>query len=317
MHRRLNFFQHSAIKKRLRGALCRSIYFLKSLLLAFLLLTCHNGYASSGQKENISRGQYLFNASGCAGCHTDVKNKGRLLAGGRALDTPFGRYFAPNITPDKTYGIGRWGKKDFIRALRQGVSPEGSHYFPVFPYTSFTKMTDRDILDLRAYIFSLEPIAKPNIPHQIDFSFMFRKLIYIWKILFFDEGTFKLKSGETDEWNRGAYLTEALVHCGECHTPRNLLGAADRSKTMAGTSEGPNGDSVPNITPDLKTGIGNWSQKEVAEVLKLGILPDGDFVGGAMTEVIDNTANLTDSDLHAIAKYLSSLPAIKNKVTVK
>jgi len=259
----------------------------------------------------------LFNASGCAGCHTDVKNKGRLLAGGRALDTPFGRYFGPNITPDKTYGIGRWGKKDFIRALRKGVSPEGHHYFPVFPYTSFTKMTDRDILDLRAYIFSLEPIAKPNIPHQINFPFMFRKLIYIWKILFFDEGTFKLKSGETDEWNRGAYLTEALVHCGECHTPRNLLGAADRSKTMAGTSEGPNGDSVPNITPDLKTGIGNWSQKEVVEVLKLGILPDGDFVGGAMTEVTDNTANLTDSDLHAIAKYLSSLPAIKNKVTVK
>ena len=233
------------------------------------------------------------------------------------LDTPFGRYFGPNITSDKTYGIGRWGKKDFIRALRKGVSPEGRHYFPVFPYTSFTKMTDRDILDLRAYIFSLEPIAKPNIPHQINFPFMFRELIYIWKILFFDEGTFKLKSGETDEWNRGAYLTEALVHCGECHTPRNLLGAADRSKTMAGTFEGPNGDSVPNITPDLKTGIGNWSQKEVVEVLKLGILPDGDFVGGAMTEVTDNTANLTDSDLHAIAKYLSSLPAIKNKVTVK
>ena len=146
---------------------------------------------------------------------------------------------------------------------------------------------------------------------------MFRKLIYIWKILFFDEGTFKLKSSETDEWNRGAYLTEALVHCGECHTPRNFLGAADRSKTMAGTSEGPNGDSVPNITPDLKTGIGNWSQMEVVEVLKLGILPDGDFVGGAMTEVTDNTAKLTDPDLHAIAEYLSSLPAIKNKVTVK
>ena len=317
MHIRLNFFKHSAIKKRSRVTLWRPIYFLKSLLLAFLFLTCHNGYASSEQKENLSRGQYLFNAAGCAGCHTDVKNKGRLLAGGRALDTPFGRYFGPNITPDKTYGIGRWGKKDFIRALRKGVSPEGSHYFPVFPYTSFTKMTDRDILDLRAYIFSLEPIAKPNIPHQINFPFMFRKLIYIWKFLFFDEGTFKLKSGETDEWNRGAYLTEAIVHCGECHTPRNLLGAADRSKTMAGTSEGPNGDSVPNITPDLKTGIGNWSQKEVVEVLKIGILPDGDFVGGAMTEVTDNTANLTDSDLHAIAKYLSSLPAIKNKMTVK
>ena len=146
---------------------------------------------------------------------------------------------------------------------------------------------------------------------------MFRELIYIWKILFFDEGTFKLKPSETDGWNRGAYLTEALVHCGECHTPRNLLGARDRSKTMAGTLEGPNGDSVPNITPDLTTGIGNWSQKEVVEVLKLGILPDGDFVGGAMTEVTDNTAKLTDADLHAIAVYLSSLPAIKNKVTVK
>ena len=141
--------------------------------------------------------------------------------------------------------------------------------------------------------------------------------IYFWKLLFFYEGPFKRNLEEPDEWNRGAYLSEALVHCGECHTPRNFLGALKRNKSMAGTQGGPDGHSVPNITPDLETGIGNWSQKAIVEALKFGILPNGDFVGGAMSEVSDNTANLTDFDLLAIAKYLSSLPAVKNKVTVK
>ena len=317
MLKHLNLIRHNAAKLLELVPLYSFIYFFKNLLLALLILTCLGGHAISRQKEDVSRGEYLFNAAGCAGCHTDVKNKGQLLAGGRALNTPFGMFFGPNITPDKTYGIGRWTEKNFIRALRKGVSPEGDHYFPVFPYTSFTKMTDGDILDLRAYIFSLKPVAKPNIPHKINFPFRYRKLIYLWKLLFFDEGVFKINSGETDQWNRGAYLTEGVVHCGECHTPRNFLGAANRSRAMSGTSDGPDGDSVPNITPDLESGIGSWSQKEVVDVLKIGILPDGDFVGGAMTEVTDNLAKFSDSDFLAVAKYLSSIPAIRNKVTAK
>jgi mono/diheme cytochrome c family protein len=289
------------------------IYFLSALI----LLSGQSSQAASIQQVDITRGQYIFKASGCAGCHTDVKNKGPFIAGGRALVTPFGTFFGPNITPDKTYGIGKWSEKDFFQALRKGISPDGSHYFPVFPYTSFTKMTESDMRDLRAYIFSLDPVAKPNIPHQIKVPFQIRQSIYFWKLLFFYEGPFKQNLNETDEWNRGAYLSESLAHCGECHTPRNFLGALNRKKSMAGTSNGPDGRSVPNITPDLATGIGKWSQKEIVEMLKFGILPNGDFVGGAMSEVTDNMANLTDFDLQAIANYISSLPVIKNKVTSK
>jgi len=282
-----------------------------------LTLVCNTVQAASKKNPNVTHGKYLFLATGCAGCHTDIKNKGPLLAGGRALDTPFGTFFGPNITPDKTYGIGAWSEEDFFQALRTGVSPRGSHYFPVFPYTSFTKMTDQDILDLRAYIITLPPIAKPNIPHEIKLPFNFRKFVYFWKLLFFDEGSFEANLNETAEWNRGAYIVEALTHCGECHTPRNFLGARIKSKTLAGTNRGPDGNSVPNITPDLNSGIGNWSHQEIIEVLKLGILPDGDFVGGTMAEVSNNTTNMTEADLLAVAKYLSSLPKVKNKVTVK
>ena len=239
------------------------------------------------------------------------------MAGGRAINTPFGIFFGPNITPDKTYGIGTWSEKEFVRALRNGVSPNGNHYFPVFPYTSYTKMTITDMLNLRAYIFSLPPIAKPSLPHQLKFPFNFREIVFFWKFMFFDKGPFEPKLDETEEWNRGAYIAEALTHCGECHTPRNFLGAQIQNKALAGTNKGPDGNSVPNITPDIQDGIGNWSQNEIIEVLKFGILPDGDFVGGTMAEVSNNMTNMTDADLLAVAKYVSSVPIIKNKVTVK
>ena len=273
--------------------------------------------ANSNHTSSLISGKYIFFAAGCAGCHTDIKNKGALLAGGRAIKTPFGTFYGPNITPDKTFGIGAWSEKDFIRALRRGVSPDGEHYFPVFPYTSFTKMNDSDILNLRAYIFSLPSIAKPNIPHELNFPYNIREFVYFWKFLFFDKGSFQPNAEQTEEWNRGAYITEALAHCGECHTPRNFLGAQIQDKALAGTNNGPEGNSIPNITPDLDSGIGNWSQTELVDVLKFGMLPDGDFVGGTMSEVSVNMANLTEADLLAIAKYVSSIPAIKNKVTVE
>ena len=254
-------------------------------------------------------------AAGCVGCHTDVKNKGPLLAGGRKLKTPFGTFFGPNITPDEIYGIGKWSDEDFIRALRKGAAPNGNHYFPVFPYTSFTKMTIKDMQALKSYIFSLPPVAKLNIPHAISFPFYFRFSIALWKIFFFHEGPLRRSTKQTKEWNRGAYLTQALVHCGECHSPRNFLGAVDQRRFMAGNRDGPDGDSVPNITPDPESGIGKWSHKDIVDALQLGILPNGDFVGSAMTEVSENLANLTDADLSAIATYIKSLPAIQNKVT--
>ena len=269
------------------------------------------------QADAITRGQYVFTASGCAGCHTDIKNKGPFLAGGRAIKTPFGIFYGPNITPDTTHGIGNWNDEDFIRALRHGVAPDGSHYFPVFPYTSYSKLTNRDMRDLKAYLFSVPPSAKPNIPHDIKFPFGIRESMAVWKLLFFETGPFRPNPARDAAWNRGAYLSEALVHCGECHTPRNRFGAAIPEKAYAGTREGPEGDLVPNITPDTETGIGKWSHQEIVDILKIGMLPDGDFTGGAMAEVTENMAKLQYKDLNAIAPYFQPLPAVRNKVTGK
>ncbi len=265
----------------------------------------------------MKRGAYIFHAAGCAGCHTDTKNKGALLAGGHALKTPFGTYYGPNITADKTHGIGNWSDADFIRALREGKSPSGDHYFPVFPYPSFTKMTDKDMRDLKVYIFSLPPSATPNKPHDINFPFGFRFSMIFWKILFFDDGAYQADPAQNAEWNRGAYLANALSHCGECHTPRNFMGALKGDMNMAGTPDGPDNGSVPNITSDKDTGIGKWSHQAIMDVLDGGMMPDGDFVGGAMTEVSENLAKISAEDRKAIAVYIKSLPPVRNKVTKK
>ena len=268
--------------------------------------------------DAIKRGEYIFNSAGCIGCHTDVKNQGAALAGGRALETPFGTYFGPNITPDKQHGIGSWTDAQFIRALREGISPEGDHYFPVFPYTSFTKMTDQDMKDLKAYIFTIKPIARPNTPHDVSFPFSLRLPMLGWKLLFFDKGEFRPDPSRSAQVNRGAYLAEALAHCGECHTPRNLAGGLKSSLHYAGTVDGPEGDVVPNITPDEKTGIGKWTGDELIKFLKTGVFPWDDDVSGSMEEVISNgTSQMTEADRAAIAAYLGTLPAIENKLKTK
>ncbi len=270
--------------------------------------------AASAQTDQaqLDRGAYIFAAADCGACHTNVKEKGPLLAGGRPLKTPFGIFYTPNITPDPETGIGRWSDADFTRALREGVSPGDDHYFPVFPYPSFTNMTDQDILDLKAYIFSLPAVSQPNRDHEIDFPFGWRFTVWFWKQMNFTEGSFVADPARSAEWNRGAYLVEALAHCGECHTPRGWLGGVDASLAMSGTTAGPEGQKVPNITPDMDTGIGGWSPKDVVRVLRTGQLPDGDFVGSMMGEVVNGTSKLTNADRQAIAAYLQSLPAIAN-----
>ena len=219
------------------------------VLFCAFVLAAVSAPARAQDAAAIERGKYIYTAAGCEGCHTDTKNKGAPLAGGRALATPFGTYYGPNITADKQHGIGGWSDADFIRALREGVSPSGEHYFPVFPYTSFTKMTDRDMLDLKAYIFSLPAVAQPDIPHDIKFPFGFRFTMVGWKMLFLDKGPLAPNPGRDAQWNRGAYLVEALAHCGECHSPRNFMGAVKKDRAFAGSPVGPDGDSVPNITP--------------------------------------------------------------------
>jgi len=264
------------------------------------------------------RGAYLFAAAGCKGCHTDVKGKGPPLAGGRRLKTPFGVFVTPNITPDPETGIGKWTDRDFIRALRDGVAPDGRHYFPAFPYPSYTRISDRDLLDLKAHLFRQPPVARPNAPHELPPPFGWRFLVGAWKALYFRPGPFRPDPARSGQWNRGAYLVTALGHCGECHTPRNALGAVKPDMTLAGTTRGPDGGIVPNITPDKETGIGRWSESDVRSVLKSGMLPDADFVGGAMGEVVDETTGrLSGPDLDAVTAYLRALRPVRHRVEKK
>ncbi len=260
----------------------------------------------------LKHGAYIFAAAGCAACHTDVKNKGPVLAGGRALKTPFGTFYGPNITPDPEHGIGRWTDADFIRALRQGISPSGEHYFPAFPYPAFTQMTDADMRALKAYIFTLPAVARPSRPHDVPAPFRWRFLLTFWKWLFFTSGPYLPDPARDARWNRGAYLVRALVHCGECHTQRNVLGGLKHDEWLAGNDDGPDRDEVPNITSDPKIGIGRWSAEEIAVYLEEGLDPTGDYAGAAMAEVIENsTGRLTARDRDAIVAYLRTVKPIR------
>ena len=262
--------------------------------------------------EAIKRGEYLFDAANCVGCHTD--GGGARLAGGRAVLTPFGAYYSRNITPDPVYGIGAWSDEDFVQALRRGTSPAGAHYFPAFPFPAFTGMTDQDILDIKAYLFAQAPVAAPNKPHAVGFPFDMRISVILWRALYFSPGPMAADPGRTPEWNRGAYLANAVAHCGECHTPRTALGGLETERAFSGGElYGPGAKLAPNITPDPVEGIGDWSLDEIDRLLERGMTAKGDFVGMPMAEVVDGTAKLTAADRHAIAIYLKSLRPIPGK----
>lgn len=264
---------------------------------------------SAGAQGDPTKGEYLFRAAGCYACHTRPVSGARPLAGGRALETPFGTFYSPNITPDPDHGIGRWNLTDFARAMRLGEAPDGSHYFPAFPFPSYSGMRDQDLADLWVYLQGVDPVPEPSLEHDLVFPFGFRVLAGLWKWLFFEAGTFQPDPQKDARWNRGAYLTRHLGHCGECHTPRNLLGALQDDRHLAGTREGPDGQKVPNITPHPGDGIGEWSEADIAFFLQIGVMPDGDVAGGAMEDVIrEGTGHLTDEDRKAIAAYLKSLP---------
>ncbi len=281
-------------------------------ILAAMLLHTGAATAQDAAAPAPDRGETLFYAAGCDNCHT--RKDGPPLAGGVVLKSPFGDFVTPNITPDPEHGIGRWSDADFVRALREGVAPDGSHYYPAFPYTTYTRMTDEDMLAIKRWIFeAVEPVAQSAPPHALRFPFDQRWALALWKLLFFDPGVFRPDPSKSEAWNRGAYLVEAVGHCGECHTPRNAFGALDRDRWMAGTTEGPDGDTVPNITPDEATGLGTWSESDIAYLLETGILPDGDVVGGSMSPVVDEgTDRLSADDRRAIAVYLKSLPPLTN-----
>ncbi|CUT14658.1 Putative diheme cytochrome c553 [Bradyrhizobium sp.] len=257
---------------------------------------------------DLANGEVMFNAGGCASCHAVPDQPDRLrLGGGVAIKSPFGTFYAPNISSDPTDGIGKWSQAEFVNAVMHGVSPEGRHYFPAFPYTSYQHARREDVLDLFAYLKTLPAVAGKVRDHDVRFPFNIRRNVGIWKFLFLDGKPFVADSAKSPQWNRGAYLVNSFGHCAECHSPRNALGGIIAGQRFAG---GPNPEGegwVPNIT---QKGLGEWSAKDIAYFLKTGELPDGDSVGGAMTRVIKNTSQLPDDDLAAMADYLKSLPPV-------
>jgi len=273
--------------------------------------------AQAGRKIIFAPGEYLFRIAGCASCHTDRDAKGPALAGGRPLQTPFGTFFTPNITPDRETGIGKWTDAQFLRALKAGIAPDGGNYFPSFPYGSYASMRHEDAVAIKQYLFGRAPVMQKNRDHDLPW-YLPRPLVSIWKWLYFRPAMLQSqkKMFHADpERQRGAYIATALAHCSECHTPRDRFGGMDFSRNLAGTKDGPDGESVPNITSDRRTGIGRWTDDELKQYLKTGMTPDGDYAGGLMAEVIDNGLKyLTQNDLEALVSYLRSVPKIHNQL---
>lgn len=287
-------------------------------VLAALTLLCLHAAAQGQGAPDARRGEYLVRATGGCGCHTDYKAKGAYLAGGRAIKTPFGMAYGTNITPHPETGLGKWSEADFIRAMTEGVGAHGQELFPVFPYTSFTRIEPADLRDMWAYLRTVPAVNQPNREQDFIPPFGLRFGIKAWKLLNFRPGTFRADPARPAEWNRGAYLATALGHCAECHTPRDLSGALKAGMAYAGSVDGPEGALAPNITPDKATGIGTWSTEDIVYYLQTGIDPEGDSAQGLMAELIDHGySKLSESDLRAIAAFLKSLPPIINRLEKK
>ena len=267
------------------------------------------GDTSLDQGGDVERGRQVFYAGGCASCHATPGQDDRLkLGGGVEMPSPFGSFFTPNISPHPADGIGRWSVADLANAMMAGVSPDGSHYYPSFPYTSYAGMKVDDVRDLMAFLRTLEPVAGKARGHALPFPFNIRRGLGLWKLLFFDRAPVVDDPGKTLEWNRGHYLVETLGHCAECHSPRNVLGAIVPSQRFAG---GPDPDGkgwVPNITQS-ENGIKSWQKADISQLLEYGLTPEADSVGGSMGLVVKNTSQITKFDRDAMAEYLKSLPA--------
>lgn len=270
--------------------------------------------SSASESDLIARGEYLAKAGNCASCHT--AEGGEFMAGGLPFDTPFGTLYSTNISPDSETGIGTWTERDFLNSMRHGVRPSGEHLYPAFPYTAFTKIENEDVLALYTYFQSLPPVPQTVFENTLSFPFSVRPLMAFWKALYFDAGEFEVTASQADEWNRGAYLVEALAHCSACHSPRNSLGAEITKIAMSGgeyidrvNSEVRRPWSSPNLTA-TERGLDLWSHKDLKDYLKTA---RNDFLEsyGPMNEVIINsTSHLSEADVGAMATYLKGLPAI-------
>jgi mono/diheme cytochrome c family protein len=288
------------------------------LAIALLLVAWAAPAAAQGTPSaaaEIARGRYVFGATGGCGCHTVPK--GPINAGGRRYDGPFGTVYSTNITPDPKTGIGTWTDEQIIAAIRLGRRPNGERLLPVHPFPIFNGMAEGDLRSLVAFLRTTSPVARANQPRHISVPLFESMFLPAWLAAFAPRETPPPKA-PTAGAARGEYLVKAVGHCGECHTPRTMTMASDYSRFLAGTPKGPEDQAIPNITPDPDTGIGKWSVEEIAEYLGTGNKPDGDVASGLMGEVIDGTLagykDMTQADRLAIAQYLKTIPAVRNKI---
>jgi mono/diheme cytochrome c family protein len=255
---------------------------------------------------DLANGRTMFLIGGCSSCHA-VPEQGDAarLAGGLALNSPFGVFYVPNISPDKNDGIGGWSEAQFVTAMVKGTSPAGTHLYPAFPYTSYQRMRYDDLRDLFAYLKTLPAVSGRVRDHDLQFPFNIRRALGLWKLLFLDGKPFVPDPARSAQWNRGAYLVNGPGHCAECHSPRNVLGAIIAGRRFTGGQSPTAQGGVPNITQGK---LHDWKVEDFADTLETGMTPDADRVGGLMVEVVANTRQLGAADREAIGVYLKSLP---------
>lgn len=262
--------------------------------------------ALAGATGDVENGALVFAAAGCASCHMaeDDEDFARapVLSGGKQFATQFGTFIAPNISPSPV-GIGDWSDLEIATAILRGVSPDGAHYYPAFPFTTYARAETQDVADLIAYLRILPADPTPSQTHDVGFPFNIRRSLFGWKLLFAND-SWVVAEAPTPELVRGRYLVEALGHCGECHTPRNALGGTKQGEWLMGAALPTGEGRVPGITPSEL----GWSAGDIAAYLKSGFTPEFDVVGGEMFEVVQNMSKLTDEDRAAIAAYLVALP---------
>ena len=269
------------------------------------LLTISFACADNASDTVLHRGKTLVDAGDCFSCHT--ADAAKPFAGGAKIETPFGTIYTPNLTPDRETGIGAWSDDDFYRAMHEGVAPDGSRYYPAFPYPYFTRLTRPDVSAIKAYLATLPAVRNTPPPSELTWPLNHRIVMRGWNLLFFQPATFQPDATKSNEWNRGAYLVTGPGHCGACHTPKNVLGADQAGKTLQGSPVA--GWYAPRLDAAPRSGLKTWSLADITEYLKTGRSAKS-HAAGPMAEVVSNsTSKMADADIHAIAIYLKDLPA--------
>lgn len=270
-------------------------------------LVLASGDTSLEKAGDAKRGRVVFFAGGCASCHATPGQKNPLhLGGGLGLHSPFGTFYAPNISSDPKNGIGKWKVADLVNALKAGVAPDGSHYYPAFPYTTYARMTNADAADLMAFLRTVPAVTTPSKPHGLSFPFTIRRGLGLWKLVNLDRSQLTSDKNKSASWNRGRYLVEALGHCAECHSARDFMGGIVAKYRYAGGPDPEGKGWVPNMTQS-KDGIAEWSVEDIRTMLKTGLTPEIDSVGSNMADVVKNMAQLSDADLNAMAEYIKTI----------